>query len=327
MAANVETMFYNTVGKGGMVDTRKTPWHGLGTPVMGALNSADALKAAGLDWNVVVGDAVLKLADGSYVETDKKITYRDSDNKPLGFVSDQYSVVQNIDAFSFTDKLIDTGEVKYETAGSLDGGKKVFLLANLPETVILGDKVMPYLLFSNSHDGTSSVRVTATPVRVVCQNTLNLALDKAQRIWSFIHKGDIMTKVHEAQVTLKNMKDYMEEEKKEAERLASIKIGNDELQKFMEYMFPAEDKANLTHRKARNVIYLRDAFMQRYNADDLANFKGTGWGLVNAASDFASHTKPIRTTQNHQEKVMISFMNGNRILDATYSWLTEKKAA
>ena len=326
MAANVETLFYNATDVNGLVDDRKVPWHGLGTPVMGALKSDDALKAAGLDWNVLVGDAVLRTPDGTLVDTDRKITYRDSDKKALGFVTGQYSVVQNRDAFSFTDQLIGTGEVTYETAGSLDGGRKVFLLANLPETSILGDKVVPYMLFSNSHDGTSSVRVTATPVRVVCQNTLNAALAGAKRIWSFVHRGDIESKVHEAQVTLANMKQYMSELNTEAESLAKKKISGEQLKKFIDEMFPIDDNGQYTIRRAKNMAYLRDEFIKRYNAPDLENFKGTGWALINAASDFASHTKPLRLTRNHQENVMLSFMNGNKIVDAAYDYASELAA-
>ena len=325
MSANVETMAYNAY-EDGVFSERKVPWHGLGTPVDHAMTSEEALVYAGLDWNVLIGDAVLRTADGTLVDTEKKITYRDKDMKPLGMVSGQYSVVQNKDAFSFTDQLIGTGEVKYETAGALDGGKKVFLLANLPETIILGDKFIPHMLFSNSHDGSSSVRVTATPVRVVCENTMNQALESAKRIWSFVHRGDINSKVLEAKETLLNMKAYMEELNKDAERLAGIKISGAMLQQFMNQMFPIDDEKDYTLRQTKNAMYLREMFMGRYNMDDLGNFRGTAWGLLNAASDFASHTRPLRLTKNHQEKVMMSFMNGNQILDATYDFINAMAA-
>ena len=82
--------------------------------------------------------------------------------------------------------------VRFETAGSLQEGKSVWLLAHLPhEYIISGERISPYLVFSNTHDGSGAVKAAITPIRVVCNNTLNLALSKAKRSWSMIHTGDI----------------------------------------------------------------------------------------------------------------------------------------
>ena len=163
MAHMIETMF----------SVREKPWHGLGTIVMEAPASAEALKLAGLDWEVVQEPVY---TDNRELIKGYKANVRSSDRRVLGVVSDRYKVVQNTDAFSFTDELLGKG-VKYETAGSLQEGKKVWLLARLPkEYVIAGERISPYLVFSNTHDGSGSVKVAVTPVRVVCNNTLNLAL-------------------------------------------------------------------------------------------------------------------------------------------------------
>ena len=99
---------------------------------------------------------------------------RDKDRKVLGVVSDRYKIVQNEEAFAFTDTLLGEG-VRYETAGSLQGGKKVWMLAHLPhEYIISGERISPYLVFFNSHDGSGAIKAAITPIRVVCQNTLNL---------------------------------------------------------------------------------------------------------------------------------------------------------
>ena len=320
-------MAANILETDNMFSVRQPVWHGLGVIISEAPTSADALRIAGLDWEVKMGEALLQTQDGKIIQTGRKYTYRDSDNMPLGMVSGQYSIVQNKEAFEFTDELIGTGEVTYETAGSLDNGKKVWMLANLPETSILGDATVPYLLFSNSHDGSSSVRVTATPVRVVCQNTLNFALAGAKRIWSFTHRGDIGEKIHEAQVTLKNMKEYMTGFSKEAERMAQVKVSGQQLQDFLNMMFPVDEDDEYTKRRTKNMIYLREMFMNRYNVDDLGNFRGTAWGLLNAASDFTSHVRPLRLTATHQEKVMASFMNGNAVIDKTYDFINDALAA
>lgn len=124
---------------------------------------------------------------------------RSSDGAVLGVVSDRYQVVQNAEAFAFTDALIGgEGQVHYETAGSLMGGRKIWLLAKLPDTEIVGDKTEPYLCFSNTHDGSGAIRVCMTPIRVVCNNTLNIALNGAKRAWSVRHTGDIQAKLQDS---------------------------------------------------------------------------------------------------------------------------------
>ena len=152
MAHEVESMFY----------TRVTPWHNLGIRVEEALSSQDALKAAGLDWLVIQKSILtsdLMPVDGY------RANIRNTDQSVLGVVKNRYKVVQNSEAFAFTDELLGEG-VKYETAGSLQGGKRVWMLAKLPKKYqLVGDEVCPYLVFSNCHDGTSAIRVAMTPVR------------------------------------------------------------------------------------------------------------------------------------------------------------------
>ena len=195
MSANVETMFY----------TREKPWHGLGTEVQEAPTSTDALRLAGLDWRV--DSRKIQVCGGAKIEN-YKANVRSSDGAILGVVTDRYRIVQNEEAFAFTDSLIGEG-VTYETAGSLCGGKKIWLLAKMPETQIVGDAVEPYLCFTNTHDGSGAIRVCMTPIRVVCNNTLNLALSQAKRAWSVRHTGDIQTKLHGAPMCLDLADKYM----------------------------------------------------------------------------------------------------------------------
>lgn len=164
MPANVETMF----------SVRETPWHGLGRIIMDAPASREALELAGLDWQVESRN--IYSGTGAMIPG-YRANVRSTDDAVLGVVSDRYRIVQNEEAFQFTDDLLGEG-VTYETAGSLQGGKKVWMLARLPRKyLIAGDQVVPYLVIFNSHDGSSGVKVAMTPIRVVCQNTLNLALN------------------------------------------------------------------------------------------------------------------------------------------------------
>ena len=169
MAANVETMFY----------VREKPWHGLGTKVMEAPTSKDALILAGLDWKVQQKPI---FTESNQLIPGYKANVRDIDNKALGVVSDKYKVIQHDEAFAFTDALLGEG-VRYETAGSLKGGKTVWMLARLPQEYIIGgEQICPYLVFSNTHDGSGAVKVAMTPIRVVCSNTLNLCLSSAKKV-------------------------------------------------------------------------------------------------------------------------------------------------
>ena len=183
MAVNVETMMY----------VREKPWHGLGVEVSEAPNSEDALRFAGLDWNVRQ-ENVFNSRGG--VIKGFKANVRDSDDSVLGVVGDRYKVVQNRDAFKFTDGLIG-GNVRYETAGSLRDGKQIWLLAKLPEQKIAGDAVEPYLCFTNAHDGSSGVRVCMTPVRVVCNSSRAPHLHRERSQPDAAHESGIRVSAHQ----------------------------------------------------------------------------------------------------------------------------------
>lgn len=189
MPANVETMF----------SVRETPWHGLGRIIMDAPASREALELAGLDWQVESRN--IYSGTGAMIPG-YRANVRSTDDAVLGVVSDRYRIVQNEEAFQFTDDLLGEG-VTYETAGSLQGGKKVWMLARLPRKyLIAGDQVVPYLVIFNSHDGSSGVKVAMTPIRVVCQNTLNLALNTAKRSWTARHTENVLLRVQDARETL-----------------------------------------------------------------------------------------------------------------------------
>lgn len=255
MPANVETMFY----------TRVAPWHGLGVRVENALNSADALKLSGLDWNVI---QKLIMTDDFTEIPGYKANVRESDNRILGVVSDRYKVVQNSEAFAFTDALLGEG-VKYETAGSLQDGKRIWLLAKLPEKYIIeGEPIEPYLVFSSSHDGSGAIKVAMTPIRVVCQNTLNLALNSAKRIWSTIHVGDLSAKMDEAYNTLRLAGKYMTDLGGEFTKLSKIKLTDSKVIEYIETLLPLDNEPSDIRKK--NVERVREDLKTRYfNAPDL----------------------------------------------------------
>lgn len=304
MAANVESMFY----------VREKPWHGLGVRVQEAPSSADALIQAGLDWKV--------LQEPIYTEKEEviegyKANIRDMDRKALGVVTDRYKVIQNQEAFAFTDELLGEG-VRYETAGSLQGGRRVWLLAHMPhEYIISGERISPYLIFSNTHDGSGAIKVALTPIRVVCQNTLNLALSNAKRSWSMIHTGNIQNKLEEARDTLFMAENYMDSLGKEFERLRAITMPDKKVMEYMELLLPVEE--NATPQQKKNIRRLQEDMKIRYfDAPDLQDVGRNAYRFINAVSDFATHAEPLRKTANYKENLFARTVEGNPLIDRAY---------
>ena len=304
MAANVETMFY----------TREKPWHGLGTMVAEAPNSKDALRLAGLNWKV--------LQEPVYTENEEliqgyKANVRDTDRKVLGVVTDRYKVIQNEEAFAFTDTLLGEG-VRYETAGSLQEGRRVWMLARLPrEFIIGGERISPYMVLSNTHDGSGAVKTALTPIRVVCNNTLNLALRTAKRSWSMIHTGDISGKIEEAKNTLLLADEYMTALGQEFEDLRKIKLSEKQVLDYIKILLPMEENYSLLQK--RGVEKLRaDMKMRYFDAPDLKGVGNNGYRFVNAVSDFATHSTPRRKTANYKENIFARTADGNPMIDRAY---------
>lgn len=307
MSANVETMFY----------VRENPWHGLGTKVNEAPGSREALIIAGLNWNV--------LQEPIYTETEEfiegyKVNVRDSDRKVLGVVTDRYKVIQNQEAFAFTDALLGEG-VRYETAGSLQGGKRVWLLAHMPhEYIISGERISPYLVFTNTHDGSGAIKAALTPIRVVCQNTLNLALSTAKRSWSMIHTGNIKGKLQEARNTLILAETYMDSLGREFEGLRKKKLTDKQVMEYIEILLPLED--NATPQQTKNVRRLQEDMKLRYfEAPDLKDVGKNAYRFINAVSDFATHAEPLRKTANYKENMFARTIEGNPLIDKAYQMM------
>ena len=304
MSANVETMFY----------TRQKPWHGLGTRVEEAPGSKEALTLAGLDWKVV--QKPIQTEEGQPI-LGFKANIRDLDGQILGVVTDRYKVVQNEDAFAFTDELLGEG-VTYETAGSLQKGRRTWILAKLPQRYIIsGDEITPYLVFMNSHDGTGAIKAAMTPIRVVCQNTLNLALATAKRSWSTNHVGNIEGKLEDAENTLLYADRYMTELGKTIDALNRQKLSDRQVYEYIDALFPLINDASETQKK--NLLRLKEEVKIRYfEAPDLQDVGKNAYRFLNAVSDFVTHTKPLRARANSRESLFARTVEGNALIDRAY---------
>ena len=304
MAANVETMFY----------TRQKPWHGLGTMVQEAPTSKDALILAGLDWQVIQKPIITE--DGIPI-SGFKANLRETDNRVLGVVTDRYRTIQNHDAFAFTDSLLGEG-VTYETAGSLQNGRRVWVLAKLPQRYIIsGDEITPYPVFMNAHDGTGAIKAAMTPIRVVCMNTLNLALSTAKRSWSTNHVGDIRGKLEDARYTLLYADLYMQELGKAIDKLNRQKLSDRKVYEYIDALFPLVD--NASEQQKKNLQRMKEEVKVRYfEAPDLAHVGKNAYRFVNAVSDFATHAKPLRERANYRENLFAKTIDGNAMIDKAF---------
>ena len=298
--------------------SREKPWHYEMTKdrtkiLENAPTSKDAIELAGLNW-IVEGKPIYD-ENGKEIHGFKANT-RSSDNSILGIVTNKYKIVQNFEAFDFTDNLIGE-EMFYETAGSLKNGKTIWLLGKLPEKYIVGDKFEPYVCFTNSHDGTGAIKIAMTPIRVVCNNTLNMAISGAKRIWSTKHMGNMNAKLAEARHTLALANDYMESLSIEADKLANTKMDEDEVIKTLNEMFPLDEDAS--DRQKQNVQNAKDGIMYCMLRPDLVQFLNTRWGFINAVSDFVGHASPARMTDNYEENNWGRIINGHPIFDKAVS--------
>lgn len=317
MAHLIETMF----------SVREKPWHYAQTSdvtkiIQEAPTSKDALIAAGLDWSVESKPVYM---ESGIVIPGYKANVRDKDNKCLGIVSERYKIVQNNEAFEFTDALVgetEFGEVRYETAGSLNGGKKIWLLAKMPTRKILDDDIEPYICFANSFDGSGAVQVCATPIRVVCANTMNLALNTAKRKWSTKHVGDMQSKLEEARMCLQLTDKYMQNLDIEADRLANATLYKEQIDEILDELFPITD--NDSDRKKQNVQSAKDSFYVAYFMPDILKFGESAWRAVNAMSDFVTHSTPKRNTASYNENRWGKIMDGHAIMDQFVELVNKK---
>lgn len=301
----------------GMFTGTVPPWVGLGNKVETAQSSAEALRLSGLDWEVQ--SKRIQVAGGSGIDG-YKANVRSTDGKVLGIVTGRYKIVQNREAFAFTDMLLGEG-VKYETAGSLSNGQRIWMLARMDTTKICGDDVTPYLVFTNSHDGTGAIKAAMTPIRVVCQNTLTAALSGAKRTWSTKHCGDINGKMEDAKNTLLFANQYMAKLEEQADIMTQIVVPNPLFIEYLYKMFPISNDAS--ERQKRNVEYQRNALREIYdNKDDIKKFNGTAWGLMMAACDYAPHFRPLRETSTYRENNFMRIVDGDSLIENTSKFIS-----
>jgi len=275
MAHNVETMAY----------AGETPWHGLGVEVHNDLTPGQMLTKAGLDWTVDKYPTYCEV-DGQKVITADQALVRSSDKSILSVVSDDWKPVQNETAFEFFNEFVMEGDMEMHTAGSLQSGKLVWALAKVKDSfeILGGDRVDSYLLFSNPHVYGKSIDIRFTPVRVVCNNTLNLSL---------AGKNDLMVRLNHrrsfdpelVKQTLGIAKNKMGTYKEMAEFLSSKNFSVDSLNNYLKEVFPSLTKKDnsVMSRPAEQAL----AVLETQPGAEFG--KGTFWQAFNAVTYTTDH--------------------------------------
>lgn len=271
----------------------------------------DVLVATGLNWKVV--PRKICLDDGTPIPgyTANWIPEKGICN---GINSNRYvSDFQNEDAADLLCNLLQNPELEFETGGSLSNCKRIWLMAKMPDARVVGEDVEPYIVITNTFDGSGALRVCLTPIRVVCNNTLNYAFHGAHRSWSTRHTGNVMAKVKQAQQTLELAQRYMIDLDEFAYQMCDVRVDEEALKAVLDICFPKTEK--MTEREKKTMDHKRDQFMICYFMPDIAQFRGTGWGVLNAMSDFVGHAEPMRHTKSYEENRWVSIMDGAPLID------------
>lgn len=280
-------------GRTAMMYVGEVPWHGLGTRLAAPATAREAIEAANLDYHVALTG--MTTTDGIAVPSRKAVVRTDTD-EVLGVVGKTYVPVQNREAFAFLDSIAADGSLRYHTAGALRKGEKVWLLAKLPGHIRVRsseDVSEKYLLLSNSHDGTSALRVFFTSVRVVCANTLTMA-DREGRGEgvSIRHQGDLLSKIRQAREVLGIAARYFDDLEDRFDLLARHHPTHAQVSGYFDALYPDPEEGNPS--RSRNV---RDELFRLFEGgkgQDIPEIKSTSWAMFNALTEYVDHHRPTR---------------------------------
>ena len=266
--------------------TRVATWDKIGTDISAATTISEALGKASLNFTVEKKPLFTTVGD---VMTNIKgwCSTVGSDGKVRGVVRDTYGVVNNSDAFSLAEALHDEGNLSFEKGGETYKGMS-YLIMSLPQFKVLGDDVKLYFILQNSFAGQQALKAAIVPLRIVCQNQFRVAFRDADNTINIRHTRTAMDRLDAAREMLGFAGEYITCFQKYAEKLVAAKITKDQINQFVDAMFPLKDNASNVSILRNNV--LKADFMQCYKQSDLANFSGTAWGLLNAWQDFETHS-------------------------------------
>jgi phage/plasmid-like protein (TIGR03299 family) len=283
MAHEVENMF----------SVKEVPWHQLGKIVQDAPSIAEGIVQAGLNWTVRMEPTFM--ADGRKLQG--QVVVRETDNSILGEVGSKYHPLQNAKAFEFFEPFIQSGEVSLETAGSLDNGRKIWVLAQLnrdPMTIVKGDEVRKYILLTNRHDGMASAQVGFTPIRVVCANTLAAAIGATDSALLRVrHTKKIELALENIQEMVNTANQQFEASGERFKAMVRMGVKEADLKKYVHLVFyPNVTEQEITERQQTRLHAITEDIRRLFETGFGADIKGVGgtmWGLYNGVTQYLSY--------------------------------------
>lgn len=293
------------------VGNRDAAWHKLGQRTPDAVTWAEAIKLADLDWTVVKKQLYFRNALGSVTEAQGHMaTTRSDDGAFLGIVGDGYQLIQNAEAFTFCDDLLAQADgAKYESAGALGNGEQIWVMARIPEADFIidgGDEHKAYLLVATSHDGSMSYTAKLVDTRVVCQNTLTVALGERGSAFRVKHTASAKQRMDNALQQLSEVKSTAISLKNKMLRLAETKLTRESTKAILDRLFPppADPKANNTRRE-NTVTEVLNLYAHN-DANAYPSVKGTAYNLLNAVTEFTDHVRTARGNGSEPEKMQVA---------------------
>jgi phage/plasmid-like protein (TIGR03299 family) len=289
MSAQVESMMY----KGAV------PWHGLGTKISDDKNLSieEGLKESGCDWNVVLEDMYLKRDMDEYITSQKlntnieeRAVVRSTDNSVLGVVGSKYTPLQNMDSFAWFQPFLDAGLCKLHTAGSLCGGKKVWVLAELDNPTVnitANDTICKYILLSNSHDGSSAVRVGYTPIRTTCANTLAMAHNStASKLLKVRHTSGLKISMEIIRDTMNVVNAEFEATAEQYKFLATKRVSK--IRDYVKLVLKEDKEDKDMSTRSKNIVDKIVSLCENGIGNNIDNIGGTYWAAYNGVTEYLS---------------------------------------
>lgn len=305
-------------GRAAMMYVGQVPWHGLGQQLDRPATSAEAIRAANLDWEVekklliAVGGTVMQ-PTGKYAVVRKDLWGKQRDlfgnsTCPIfGIVGEDYTPLQNREAFAFFDSIVGEGAAMYHTAGALGQGERVWILAKLPDSIEVAgtDITDKYLLLSNSHDGNSAVQIKFTPIRVVCNNTLTLALRQGPPAVWVPHTKDIHKRLELAERTLGLIRRGYHDIEEAFQSMARVEMDDRRLHTYFHQVFP-EPRNREDRDAAQEAARHRDwaaYFFEKGNGNNKPGVQGTLWAAYNGITEYVDHCRKPKSTQSDDRRL------------------------
>lgn len=308
-----------------MMYVGETPWHRLGQKLLHPPTAEQAIVAAGLDWRVMKKPVCVMDAGAWYEIPDRYAIVREDlwgkEKCPIfATVSENYVPLQNREAFGFFDGLIDSKVATYETAGALGEGERVWVMAKLKDDLWIAkkDQLERYILLANGHNAATAVRIVLTPIRVVCQNTLNWALKTKNDEFRVYHGPDMHKKLEAARDHLTEVLSQYDTLGARFEQMSKHSMTNGSLPKYLEAVFPEPERGRLSdknHEKIVAEVKSRRAACEKLaevgRGNELPGIRGSLWTAYNGVTEWADHR--MRFTSAHQRFNSLFFGEASRV--------------